>query len=663
MTRSPVLKRAAPVTEIAAALHRVGPRPVLLTRHATHRLTRSVAERRLRRSYDTRVACVSSVARLRPWPLDLPRKDDLPEPLRAAGEQLIAEADEIVSGYVDVLGSGPTEIGPEVDWHRDFKSGYRWPESFFMDIEVTRLDDDSDAKVPWDLSRSHHLLTMARAARLTGDERYARAVERQITSWLAANPTGIGINWAQPMEIALRAVNWVWILRTLEPAFPVTASLRQQVLASLQSHGRHVSMTLEGTPYLRSNHYLSNILGLLVLGAALDGDPRAARWMSYATRAFEREMQAQVLEDGTSFEASVGYHGLVVEMFLLAWLTTAWRGVHLSPHYESRLQRMLTASRVLRHPDGRVPLFGDVDSGRVLPGSFARPASHDAMLGLGAAILGRDRPFDDAPSPEVAWTLGVSAWASLARRPVDPLTVPRSLPKGGIYVLQQAPWRAVVRCGAVGQNGNGGHSHNDVGSYELVRGVRFVIDPGNYAYTFDPPARNEFRSTRAHNTVTIDGEEINPLPAQLFRLPQFAHPVVNEWRAEAPQRLDIEHDGYRRLAGAPRHRRRFELGAGEPGLTITDTIDGTGTHRLESNVHLAPDVDVELIGANEFRLRHASGEQITLRLTGDGVTSAIRDGWVAPEYGIRKRSKVIVTERTGRLPGRIEHRFDQQEAR
>jgi uncharacterized heparinase superfamily protein len=663
MTPSPVLKRTAPVSEIAATVQRVGPRPVLLTRHATHHLTRRVAHRRLRRNYDRRIAAVSPVARLRPWPLDLARSEQLPESLRQAGEQLVAEADEVAIGRVDILGSGPAEIGRDVDWHRDFKSGYRWPESFFLDIEVTRLDDDSDAKVPWDLSRSHHMLTLARAARLTGEERYAREVERQLTSWLTANPPGVGINWAQPMEIALRAVAWVWVLRTLEPAFPLEASLRQRVLASLQSHGRHVSMTLEGTPYLRSNHYLSDILGLLILGAVLEGDPRGSRWMGYARRAFEREMQTQVLDDGMGFEASVGYHGLALEMFLLAWLTAAWRGGALSNRYESRLKRMLTASRVLRHPDGRVPLFGDVDNGRVLPGSFARPASHDAILGLGAAILGLDRPVDAEPSPEVAWTLGVTAWKELATRPLDQSTLPRSLPHGGIYVLEQAPWRAVIRCGDVGQNGNGGHAHNDLGSYELIRGARFVVDPGNYAYTFDPSARNAFRSTRAHNTVMIDGEEINPLPAQLFRLPQFAHPAVNEWRAEPPQLLDIEHDGYRRLAGAPRHRRRFDLAADGTELTITDIVDGSGTHRLESNIHLAPDVDVEIVAPGEFKLRHPSGEQITARLAGDRVTSAVRDDWVSPQYGTRQRSKVLVAERHGRLPARIEHSFGQAEGR
>ena len=84
-----------------------------------------------------------------------------PDPAKDHAAHLAA--DLVKSGMSVGLGSGSTAIGPDVDWHRDFKSDYRWPASFFMDVEVTRLDDDSDAKVPWDLSRSHHLLTLARA--------------------------------------------------------------------------------------------------------------------------------------------------------------------------------------------------------------------------------------------------------------------------------------------------------------------------------------------------------------------------------------------------------------------------------------------------------------------------------------------------------------------
>jgi uncharacterized heparinase superfamily protein len=608
------------------------------------------------------VAIANERTTLRPWPLQIGRRDSLPESLRPAADQLIAEADDVVGGRMDILGSGLAQVGPAVDWHRDFKSGYRWPEVFFMDVPITRLDDDSDAKVPWDLSRCHHLLTLARAAQLTGDARYAHEAERQLTSWLDGNPAGVGINWTQPMEIALRAVNWVWTLRTLEPAFPISEPLRRRLLTSLRAHAKHVSTTLEGSPDLRSNHYLADVLGLIVLGAVLAGGSSNERWLRYGRRAFAREVRRQVLADGMSFEASVGYHGLVLEMFLLARLVADWRGVPLGEDYDWRLRRMLDASRVLRHPDGLVPLFGDVDSGRVLPGGFARPPSHDPMLALGSSILGLDRLVEGDPSPEVAWTVGSEAWEEVANRPLERSALSSSLPEAGIYVLRRDHWRVVVRCGNVGQNGNGGHAHNDIGSYELVRNARFVIDPGNYAYTFDPVARNEFRSTRAHNTVMVDGEEINPIPAELFRLPQFAHPTVTCWRSEPPQSLLVSHDGYRRLVGSPAHMRHVEIAADGSGVSVIDTVEGGGEHLVECNVHLAFGVTPEHIGPRTFALRHTSGEQITVQFAGDGLAIEVRDGWVAPEYGVRHRSKVLVVTRTGRLPARFEHRYAVVEA-
>ena len=113
-------------------------------------------------------------------------------------EATIESADRICDHVFDLLGSGPVALGATIDWHRDFKSGYRWnPELCFLDVAHGH-EAGVDIKVPWELSRGHHLVLLAQATLLTGDHKYARECLRQLSSWIEANPTGYGVNWACP---------------------------------------------------------------------------------------------------------------------------------------------------------------------------------------------------------------------------------------------------------------------------------------------------------------------------------------------------------------------------------------------------------------------------------------------------------------------------------
>jgi hypothetical protein len=642
---------------VMAKLRQIGPDPVLLARYALHHSKTRRDLRRLRRDYERTIAAPACVAQLRIPPLDVPRVDELPEPLVPAATRLRAEADDLLAHRFDLLGSGPVALGEEIDWHRDFKSGYRWPRDFYQDVVPTRLDDSSDAKVPWELSRSHHLLSLARAACLFEDERYATELERQLRSWLDENPPGYGINWTNPMEVALRAVNWIWAVRTLEASRPLAPDLRSRLAGALHVHARHIAANLEGTPYLRSNHYLSDILGLLALGATLDGDPTAHRFFVKAHRAFEREIKNQVHDDGIGFEASLPYHGLALEIFLLARVISTWNGRPLSAAYDRRLAAMLATSRALRAPDGRIPQIGDGDSGRVLPAGFEREPTFDHLLWLGAAILDGSRPDDGWPHEEVAWTLGLEAWNQVQSLPLALEEKSQPFPLGGFFVMRGGSTHVVVRCGDVGQNGNGGHSHNDVLSFDLWHGVPVVVDSGTYVYTSDPAARNTFRSTASHNTVSVDRAEINPIVERdLFKLDQFARPRVELFEDGSDRvRLVASHDGFRRLEPPVVHRRAFSLDRGGGGLEVLDELLGEGEQRAESFLHLAPGTSVERIGDREFVL--SRGEHATTLACWGTSGVKVTEGWVSDRFGERRRATVLVADVHGPMPLRFGWRF------
>jgi hypothetical protein len=629
----------------------IGPHPVTLARTLVFLAQRRIRGTRLDELY--RRPLRDETVGLRLPAVGLLREKELPAELLPFARALRIEADHVLAHRVDLLGSGLVELGAEIEWHRDFKSGCSWPRRFYREVEVTRLDDSSDAKVPWELSRCHHLLTLARAARIFEREIYASGLEEQLASWLEENPPGVGINWVNPMEVAIRAVNLIWTIATLEEWRPVEAELRARVVGSLRWHGRHIRANLEGAPYLRSNHYLSDLLGLLVLGAALSGDSEAPGWFEFAHRELEREILAQVHPDGVSFEASLGYQGLVFEILLIVRHVATSFGKPFSSRFDDRLRRMAEVSRTVRHADGRIPLFGDQDSGRVLPAGFARPPTHDNLLWLAAALFESARPLPGPVDPEVAWSIGVEAWNGAARLPAASEPRSTAFEDGGLYVLRSERAHLVIRCGDVGQNGFGGHSHNDLLSYELsVDGVPLVVDSGTYAYTFDIDARNAFRATRAHNTVVVDGEEINPIdPARVFELRRFARPKVESLNLDGEVlELVASHDGYRRLTEGVRHRRRFSLDVGTGLLMVLDELAGAGDHAVESMLHFPPAASVAQVDVKVFELT-SGGTRATITFQGiEGHELHLESGWTSSRYGARERAPLLAVRGSRRCP-------------
>jgi len=83
-------------------------------------------------------------------------------------------------------------------------------------------------------------------------------------------------------------------------------------------------------------------------------------------------------------------------------------------------------------------------------------------------------------------------------------------PDSGIYIFKNERFYLSICATPLGQNGNGGHTHNDKLSYELwIDGKNVERDPGTYLYTPLPYRRNEFRSTKSHNVPIVGNIEQN----------------------------------------------------------------------------------------------------------------------------------------------------------
>jgi hypothetical protein len=92
-------------------------------------------------------------------------------------------------------------------------------------------------------------------------------------------------------------------------------------------------------------------------------------------------------------------------------------------------------------------------------------------------------------------------------------------PDFGLYLYRSQRLYLAIRCGSVGQKGNGGHAHNDQLAIELnIDGEDWITDPGTYLYTPLPERRNSYRSIKAHSAPQVDRQEPGSLNLGLFSL-------------------------------------------------------------------------------------------------------------------------------------------------
>jgi uncharacterized heparinase superfamily protein len=563
----------------------------------------------------------------------------------------------------DLLGSGPTGLGPRIDWHLDFKSGYRWELVPSETIDYAELDRPSDVKVPWELSRGQHLTCLARAWRLDRNEACAREFESQVRSWIRENPVGLGVNWVSTMDVALRSVSWIWALRLFHGA-PFSEGFRDEILLSLYVHGRWISRHLEFGE-VNGNHLLSDALGLAACGCLFVKMPEGRGWLALGGRLLEREIRRQVDPDGVDIEASLAYHRLALEIFLVAARFLESAGREPSAEYRARLGKMFDFVHAYTPPEGSAPIVGDADDGRALVLSEMDVRDHRYLLSTGAALFGREEWKERAGRfwEDSLWLVGPSGYRrfeSLGRIEDEgshefPDEGSHEFPVSGFYALRSPAQYLFVDAGPVGFRGTGGHGHNDCLSFEWHVGRRpLLTDSGSFVYTSSPAWRNRFRSTAFHNTIRVDGEELNriPSPLALWSLRDDAEPLpVRFIRSAGTEIVEAGHTGYRRLPDPVTVRRTFEFDHGRTALRLLDRLDGAAEHSVEFFFHAAPGAVAARRSGSCVELSWpSSGRVVIERESGPDVNWEEREGWFSPSYGVKVARPVWVASVRIALP-------------
>ena len=380
-----------------------------------------------------------------------------------------------------------------------------------------------------------------------------------LEGWLAACPPshhGLLASW-HPYVISSRIMPWTVALVS-QPDEVLARSLARSLWRQLQILAHHIEHDVGG------NHLIRNAKALAVGGALFRG-PQADAMRARGVRLMERALADQLGPDGGHVEGSPGYHALVLEdvldtLFAAASSDPGRLGEHAS--------RALTWIEAISPAGSPRPHLNDSQEYGV--------ASTEELLRHAERVGVRTRQLKVAPMTPRYIVMGDAKMRVLfdAAQPCRP----------------DLPY----------------HSHADsLGIVIDVDGQRVVPDRGVATYAAGP-GRDWWRSTAAHSTLEVGGENSSEMIGA-FRAGRLSRTTL---KRDEPHDAIAVHDG----AGRPGHAHSRQVRRhGDHSWRITDQIPAVAD--CVWRLHFEPGAEVQ-VDPGEALVRIGS---IRLRIRLDGV--------------------------------------------
>ena len=540
---------------------------------------------------------------------------------------MIKNGNHILSGKYSFLGVKNIDF-ENINWHKDYLSLFQWkPGTYYKNYTQVDLSNNSDVKIPRELSRSHHILQVAVAYKLTKDQRFSNFVLKQIDNWIDNNPLMYSINWGCSMDISIRAINWMWALSLISVSYNKNdEKLLKKINTSLYEHGWFIYRNLEGNIFnYNNNHYLSNLSGLIFIGEVFQDDHEAKKWTKYAKYSFFREIRLQILPSGMSFERSFHYNRLVLEIINWSFIFLNHNNHKVPQDISTILENMYNFLYITIKPDSSVPNIGDQDNGRLLPFGNEKVDDFKYLFSISSVLFNNYQMKENGN--------GYNIYCSQLGKKYNLKNY------NNIYPYRKSTLRSkyindagflIIRDGLnymitnIKSRGNyldskiqTVHTHSDLLSFELfINDKTFIVDPGTYAYSSDSKLRNLYRSTIMHNTAIIDNnnqEHVND--KKIFEMSNNSNPNLELFK-ETNNSIFFSayHDGYKRLKNSVIHKRTVNYNKKNKSWSISDSFLGNGTNLIETAFHFSEKVQLLSHKKNSF-ITKSIGSNIKISFT------------------------------------------------
>ncbi|MBI3153574.1 MAG: alginate lyase family protein [Chloroflexi bacterium] len=420
-----------------------------------------------------------------------------------------------------------------------------------------------DIKFIWEPNRFAFVYTLVRAYAVTNDEKYPQAFWQLIQDWAEHNPPNTGANWKDGQEIALRLMAWTFGFYAFIHSPSTTPQQISQFTQYVAAQAERIYKNIGYAISTRSNHTISEAFGLWMVSLLFPELKDSYKYLFFGQVLLEDQAAKQIFPDGSYSMYSLNYHRFILHLYLYAIQLGKINQSPFSNHLISALSNSISfLSHLINPSTGQMPVYGSNDGALVLPLNNCDFTDYRPLLQLGSVITTGERMFEEGEWDEdVFWLCGDSAGRAAPHGFAGHIETSKlvSFPQGGIYILNSANSRAIIRC----TDFRSRPSHADQLHVDLwIRGQDIACDAGTYLYSGEGIWRNGLARTSAHNTVTIDGKDQMSM-ASRFTWTNWAKGKVlqhgeNSWVGE--------HDGYKPVT----HKRKVMSLEGDRWLVVDD---------------------------------------------------------------------------------------------
>lgn len=468
------------------------------------------------------------------------------------------------------IGKDEQKMADEALQHTFFAhKGYQPSFNYGEDIDW-RYWPVKDNELRWQLHRHKWFTPMGKAYRVSGDEKYAVEWTKQYIDWIKKNPlvkvdkkeyemTGDNqlkgdvenarFAW-RPLEVSNRLQDQTSQFQLFLPSPSFTPEFLTEFLVNYHKHAIHIL----GNYSAQGNHLLFEAQRMIYAGAFFPEFKEAAAWRKSGIDIMNREINVQVYNDGGQFELDPHYHLAAINIFCKALNIADLNGFRneFPQEYLDTIEKMIVFYANVSFPD------------------YTNPCFSDAKLTNKKEMLKNYRNWSKMfPKNQF-----IKYLATDGKEGALPEYLSKGFLKSGFFVFRNS-WgtdatQMVVKAGPKAF----WHCQPDNGTFELwFNGRNLFPDTGAYVYAGSAEVmklRNWFRQTRVHNTLTLDGRNL-----------ETTQSVTGLWQPEGKEQILVtENPGYKGL----KHRRTVFF-VDQAYFVIVDEATGNARGTVNLNYH------------------------------------------------------------------------------